>query len=130
MSDTCARPGDNLVGSAATRIGIRLVAAALASSMLAGCGARSSLLDDVPIEPACAPASTASFAKRFASGEVLWTRTIDTSNPSDNYRVAAASGPAGTVFLAGGFTGTMDLGTGALSAEGDGADVFVAALPP
>lgn len=64
------------------------------------------------------------------SGEVLWTRTFDMVDENDSYRVAAAFGPASTPILAGGFTGTMDLGTGTISANAEGSDVFVAALAP
>jgi hypothetical protein len=65
-----------------------------------------------------------------ASGEVLWNRTFDAMSEGGNYRVAGAFGPAKTPWLAGGFMGTMDFGTGAITAEGKWPDVFVAALQP
>jgi hypothetical protein len=80
--------------------------------------------------PLGAPGNGLFAAAVAASGEVLWTRTFNAQSEDGNYRVAGAFGPSGTPLLAGGFMGTMDLGTGAISADGIAPDVFVAALLP
>lgn len=87
--------------------------------------------DEALIAAALGPPISGLFAAAVAvSGEVLWTRTIYGQSEDGNHRVAGAFGSSGTPFLAGGFIGTMDLGTGAISANGTAPDIFVAALPP
>ncbi|HEX7600687.1 MAG TPA: hypothetical protein VF316_03740, partial [Polyangiaceae bacterium] len=65
-----------------------------------------------------------------ASGETLWTKMVNPPDGLQSYRVAAAFGPEGTPLLAGGFTGAMDLGTGAVAAEAGQPDIFVAGVAP
>lgn len=60
-------------------------------------------------------------------GELVSTRTWS-SGVLDRYRAAVAVTPAGEPVLSGGFTGTIDMGTGAMTAGGF-ADLFVARGP-
>lgn len=108
--------------------------AASAPIVIAGPPAHVSLAvgpnDEALIVGAIYPPGVGPFATAVAaSGEVLWTRNATTSGENKNYRVSATFSPSGTPLLAGGFVGTMDLGTGPISA-GKWSDVFVAALPP
>lgn len=64
------------------------------------------------------------------SGAALWMRSFIGFDANQLYRVAVDVGPSGTPILAGGFTGTMDLETGALSSIEGGSDVFVAGIQP
>ncbi|MFT3766599.1 MAG: hypothetical protein QM820_13960 [Minicystis sp.] len=83
-----------------------LLALALSSAALAGCGARSALVDgvsavDVPDAATCAPASPAPSSQRF--GDAAW-----------QIGAAIAVDGNGYPILAGAFSGTLDLGGGAV----------------
>ncbi len=59
-------------------------------------------------------------------GDELWSRAFNA--PLDQLARALAVGPDGTVWIAGGFSGTVDFGGGPLVAEGTTTDAFLVAL--
>jgi hypothetical protein len=69
-------------------------------------------------------------AELDASGEFLWSKTFPAPPGSGSrYLAIPALGRDGTPWLAGGFSGALDMGQGTLAAEG-AADAFLAELPP
>jgi hypothetical protein len=87
--------------------------------------------DEVLIAGALYPPGGGPFvAAADAAGNVSWTRTFETHNEDGTDRASGALGPGATPWIAGGFMGSMDLGTGPVIASGKWPDVFVAALAP
>ncbi|MDC3955673.1 MopE-related protein [Polyangium jinanense] len=88
-----------------------------------------------PIDFGCGPASPPNYAgfyvaKLDPSGACVWTRTYGTTPGQTVGTPRLAVDPAGNVLVAGGFSGTMDLGGGAMESGGKQTDVYVLKLSP
>src|ERR1700691_2607466 len=70
-------------------------------------------------------------AKFDSSGTCVWSNAYGQHNESDYTQGETITfDPTGNVVVAGGFYGTIDFGTGPMTAPGIGMDVFVQKLKP